>query len=100
MADSQGTAAKEVDDVEPDLFDNEEEYVGVDDEHIYMLVPPSSAAGTDNGAAEPTETNAQPPESHAHTTSAWHESNENGPAAEEVCLLRQRSMMQIHKSSM
>lgn len=25
MADSQGTAAKEVDDVEPDLFDNEEE---------------------------------------------------------------------------
>jgi len=72
VADSQGTATKEVDDVEPDLFDNEEEYVGVDDEHIYMLVPPSSAASTDNGAAEPTETNAQPPESHAHTTSAWH----------------------------
>ena len=45
-------------------------------------VPPSSAAGTNKGPAEPTETNAQPPESHAHTTSAWHESNENGPAAE------------------
>jgi len=29
VADSQGTATKEVDDVEPDLFDNEEEYVGV-----------------------------------------------------------------------
>ena len=82
VADSQGTAAKDADAEEPDLFDNEEKYVGVDDEHIYMPVPPSSAAGTDNGAAEPTETNAQPPESHAHTTSAWHESNENGPAAE------------------
>jgi len=58
-------------------------YVGVDDEHIYMPVPPSSAAGIGNGAAEPTETNAQPPESHAHTTSAWHESNENGPAAKD-----------------
>ena len=26
---------------EPDMFDNEEEYVGVDDEHIYISVPPT-----------------------------------------------------------
>jgi len=26
---------------EPDMFDNEEEYVGVDDEHIYISVPPA-----------------------------------------------------------
>ena len=41
VADSQGTAAKDADAEEPDLFDNEEKYVGVDDEHIYIPVPPS-----------------------------------------------------------
>jgi hypothetical protein len=25
---------------EPDLFDNEEEYVGVDDEQLYIPIPP------------------------------------------------------------
>ena len=58
-AESQGTAAKEADAIEIDLFDNEEEYVGIDDEHIYMPpVPPSSGVHTENGGAEPTA--AQP----------------------------------------
>ena len=26
---------------EPDMFDNEDEYVGIDDEHIYISVPPA-----------------------------------------------------------
>ena len=56
VAGSEGAAAEEADALETDLFDNEEEYVGVDDEHIYMLVPSSSAAGTETVAAEPTPT--------------------------------------------
>jgi hypothetical protein len=50
---SASKAAMEADALEPDrvpdMFDNEEEYVGVDDEHIYMQVPhttPSSNAQT------------------------------------------------------
>ena len=84
VAGSEGAAAEKADALETDLFDNEEEYVGVDDEHIYMRVPPSSAAGTENVAAEPTPTPSQPssqaPESsHAHACPQF---NENGPAAE------------------
>ena len=84
VAGSEGAAAEEADALETDLFDNEEEYVGVDDEPIYMRVPPSSAAGTENVAAEPTPTPSQPssqaPESsHAHACPQF---NENGPAAE------------------
>ena len=83
VADSQGTAAKEADAVEPDLFDNEEEYVGIDDEHIYTPVPPSSAAGTDNGRAQPAAAHEQAPESsNAHGTSSCPKSNQNGTAAE------------------
>jgi len=83
VADSQGTAAKEADAVEPDLFDNEEEYVGIDDEHIYTPVPPSSAAGTDNGPAQRTTAHEQAPESsNAHGTSSCPKSNQNGTAAE------------------
>ncbi|CAL4988329.1 unnamed protein product [Urochloa decumbens] len=40
VADSKGPAAKEADAPEPermpDMFDNDEEYIGVDNEHIYM----------------------------------------------------------------
>ena len=64
VADSEEPAAKEADVLFTDLFDNEEEYVGADDEHIYMPVPPSTAA-------------ASKPESHAQQT----ESHENIPAA-------------------
>ena len=56
VAGSEGATAEEADALETYLFDNEEEYVGVDDEHIYMLVPSSSAAGTETVAAEPTPT--------------------------------------------
>jgi len=65
VADSEEPAAKETDVLFTDLFDNEEEYVGADDEHIYMPVPPSTAATSE-------------PESHAQQT----ESHENIPAAE------------------
>ena len=83
VADSQRTAAKEADVVEPDLFDNEEEYVGIDVEHIYTPVPPSSAACTENGPAQPTAAHAQAPESsNAQGIPSCPESNENGPAAE------------------
>ena len=34
---------------EPDMFDNEE-YVGIDDENIYIPVPPSNAQPNDNVA--------------------------------------------------
>lgn len=48
VAASEGTAAKEAGalepDREPDIFDNAEEYVGVDDEHMYIHVPPSQPA--------------------------------------------------------
>ena len=51
---------------------------------LRLPVPPSSAAGTENVAAEPTPTPSQPssqaPESsHAHACPQF---NENGPAAE------------------
>ena len=84
-AESQGTAAKEADAIETDLFDNEEEYVGIDDEHIYMPpVPPSSGVHTENGGAEPTaaQPSAQALESSNAHTHGGPESNENGPAAE------------------
>ena len=86
QAESQGTAAKEADAIETDLFDNEEEYVGIDDEHIYMPpVPPSSGVHTENGGAEPTaaQPSAQAPESSNAHTHAGPESNENGPAAKD-----------------
>jgi len=38
-------------DREPDIFDNEEEYVGVDDEHIYISVPPTHPANTNSAQA-------------------------------------------------
>ena len=38
-------------DRELDIFDNEEEYVGVDDEHIYISVPPTHLANTDSAQA-------------------------------------------------
>jgi len=84
VAGSEGAAAEEADALETDLFDNEKEYVGVDDEYIYMLVPSSLAADTETVAAEPTPTPSQPssqaPESsHAHACPQF---IEYGPAAE------------------
>jgi hypothetical protein len=35
-------------DREPDMFDNEEEYVGIDDESIYIPVPPSNTQPSTN----------------------------------------------------
>lgn len=56
---SEGTAAKEADalepECEPDIFDNAEEYVGVDDEHMYIHVPPSQP--TAPTSAEPAHSN-------------------------------------------
>jgi hypothetical protein len=46
-------------DREPDMFDNDEEYVGVDDEGLYMHVPSAQAAN-----------NAQPCNNHAPTADA------------------------------
>jgi len=43
-------------DRELDIFDNEEEYVGDDDEHIYISVPPTHLANTDS--AQPSIDNA------------------------------------------
>jgi len=42
-------------DREPDLFDNEE-YVGVDDEHLYITIPPRQPPTTDN--VEPVDENS------------------------------------------
>jgi len=82
VVESEGTPAEA--DVDPNLFDNEEECVGVDDEPIYMPVPPTSAVDTENVSAKPTsQPSAQAPESpHANTT-ACPEFNENGPAAKD-----------------
>ena len=41
VVDLEEPAAEEVDASKPDMFDNEEEYVGVNDEHMYMPVPPT-----------------------------------------------------------
>jgi hypothetical protein len=46
-------AAKEADASMPDPFDHEEEYVGVDDEHIYMPTPPAPPP-TQDGPTRPT----------------------------------------------
>lgn len=46
-------------DREPDIFDNEEEYVGVDDEHFYMPLPPAQPLPQPADNAQPAE-NAQP----------------------------------------
>ena len=65
VADSKGPAAMEADapepDREPDIFDNDEEYVGVDDENIYGMpadnAQPSTHAFdnacTDEGSSDP-----------------------------------------------
>lgn len=45
-------------DREPDIFDNEEEYVGVDDEHLYIPIPPAQPITTVN--AQPSVDNADP----------------------------------------
>jgi len=42
---------------EPDMFDNEEEYVGVDDEHIYISVPPAQPT-TNATATHPVDDNS------------------------------------------
>jgi len=62
VVESEGTPAEA--DVDPNLFDNEEECVGVDDEPIYMPVPPTSAVDTENVSAKPTtsQPSAQAPE--------------------------------------
>lgn len=38
---SASKAGEEADASEPDIFDNEEEYVGVNDEHLYIAIPPA-----------------------------------------------------------
>ena len=83
VVESEGTTAEA--DVDPNLFDNEEECVGVDDEPIYMPVPPTSAVDTENVSAKPTtsQPSAQAPESSHANTTACPESNENGPAAKD-----------------
>ena len=84
VANSEEPTAKEADVLFTDLFDNEEEYVGADDEHIYMPVPPTSAVDTENVSAKPTsQPSAQAPESSHANTTACPEFNENGPAAKD-----------------
>uniref|UniRef100_K3ZMA5 Uncharacterized protein n=1 Tax=Setaria italica TaxID=4555 RepID=K3ZMA5_SETIT len=59
-ANSKGPTTMEADVPEPDrdpnLFDNDEEYAGVDDEHLYMAGPstqPSDNAQPDDGSTDP-----------------------------------------------
>ena len=47
-------------DVEPDIFDNPEEYVGVDDETMYILVPTAQATGNADAADNTHANDAQP----------------------------------------
>ena len=63
----------------PDIFDNEEEYVGVNDEHMYISLPPAQ------------------PSMNVQTDSSMptNDANENDAAAEGGYLLRQRLLMQI-----
>jgi len=47
-------------DREPDIFDNQEEYVGVDDERFYMDVPPTQSTTTHTAQQQPIDESSDP----------------------------------------
>jgi hypothetical protein len=54
-------------DREPDLFDSEEEYVGVDDEHLYIdIAPPQLTCPSSAQPADPSHENEYSTNSHEH----------------------------------